>query len=103
MKVFYRNPFTPSVASEDRLSDSGTSTMSSSASAISITEPPVHPDFESEQIVYGNFEEMSEEVLLRRQDSLDGRNLKVSFVSAFSPLVVLSFPFLEYVQVFQSR
>ena len=71
VKVFYRN------WSEDFASpDSGMSTMSSTGSHSSFSSSP--PSATSpEPNEYGNFQQVSEQLQLRRQDSMDCRNLKV--------------------------
>ena len=74
MKVFYRN------WSEDFATpDSGMSTMSSTGSHSSFSRSPPSAT-SSEPTEYGNFQQVSEQLQLRSQDSMDCRNLKVGDV-----------------------
>ncbi|XP_076443910.1 leucine-rich repeat serine/threonine-protein kinase 1-like [Babylonia areolata] len=92
VKEFYRNTDTPPAPTEDGAqSDSGTSTMSSTASSVA-SSADSGSFTGGRSALYGNFQEMSSQVLQRRQDHLTGRNLKVcrAFSELRQEVVILS-------------
>lgn len=76
VKVFYRNCFATQ-AEDTATPDSGMSTMSSTDSHDGSVDSPLSTALSD----YGNFRQVSEQMQLRRQDSLDCRNLKVGNMS----------------------